>query len=78
MRLSLRRKAPARGWFCALIDLDEGQGEIKVTVLQRLPIRDLTYSYPFCVAVDIFNSPPLKDKIFLFHACLLMLESWER
>lgn len=66
-----------RSWFCALIDLDEGQGEIKVTVLPRLSVRDLTHSCSFCVAVDIFNSPGLKGKIFLFHACLLIPESWE-
>lgn len=48
-----------------------------MTVLGRLSVRDLKYSYSFCVAVDIFNSPGLKGKIFLFHACLLILEPWE-
>lgn len=42
--LSPHRKALARDWFCAVIDLDEGQGEIRATVLQRLSIRDLTHS----------------------------------
>lgn len=61
-----------------VIDLDEGQGEIRATVLQRLSIRDLTHSHShFMLPLTSLIHPGLKDKRFLFHAYLLILVSRE-